>query len=67
MDQGGLAYTIQPATSPAGGYDSNNNGTEYFLSTTDWSTGPALGIRATTIEVWALTNTKSLATSNEKV
>ena len=67
MDQGGLAYTIQPATSPAGGYDSHNNGTEYFLSTTDWSTGPALGIRATTIEVWALTNTKSLATSNPSI
>jgi hypothetical protein len=65
--QGGLAYSVQPATSPASGYDSHNNGTEYFLSTTDWSTGPALGIRATTIEVWALTNTASLATSSADV
>ena len=67
LSQGGLAYTVQPATSPASGYNTSNNGTEYFLSTTDWSTGPALGIRATTIEVWALTNTSSLATRNPSV
>lgn len=67
LSQGGLAYSVQPATSPTSGYDTDNNGTEYFLSTTDWSTGPALGIRATTIEVWALTNTASLATSSPDV
>ena len=60
--QGGLAYTVQPATSPAAGYATANGGTEYFLSTTDWSTGPAIGVRANTIEVWALTNTASLTT-----
>ena len=64
LGQGGLAYSVQPATSPGSGYETANNGTEYFLSTTDWSTGPALGIRSTTIEVWALTNTKSLATNS---
>jgi hypothetical protein len=67
MSQGGLAYTVQPATSPASGYETANNGTEFFLSTTDWSTGPALGIRAMTIEVWALTNTASLATGSPAV
>jgi hypothetical protein len=60
LSQGGLAYTVQPATSPDATYAKANGGTEYFLSTTDWSTGPAIGIRANTIEVWALTNTSSL-------
>jgi len=60
LSQGGLAYTVQPATSPDATYAAANGGTEYFLSTTDWSTGPAIGIRANTIEVWALTNTSSL-------
>lgn len=60
LSQGGLAYSVQPATSPNSGYSAANGGTEYFLSTTDWSTGPAFGIRANTVEVWALTNTSSL-------
>lgn len=60
LSQGGLAYTVQPATSPDATYATANGGTEYFLSTTDWSTGPAIGVRANTIEVWALTNTGSL-------
>ena len=62
--QGGLAYSVQPATSPNSGYATANNGTEYFLSTTDWSTGPAIGVRASTVEVWALTNTASLNTAS---
>jgi hypothetical protein len=62
LAQGGLAYSVQPATSPNSGYAIANGGTEYFLSTTDWSTGPAIGIRANTVEVWALTNTSSLST-----
>lgn len=61
LAQGGLAYSVQPATSPNSGYATTNGGTEYFLSTTDWSTGPAIGIRANTVEVWALTNTSSLS------
>jgi hypothetical protein len=54
------AYTIQPATTPAGGsYDSRHGGTEYFLS--------ALDFNATTdhrIAVWALTGTRTLGTTN---
>ena len=61
LAQGGLAYSVQPAISPNSTYAGANGGTEYFLSTTDWSTGPAIGIRANTVEVWALTNTSSLA------
>jgi hypothetical protein len=60
LSQGGLAYSVQPATSPDATYATANHGTEYFLSTTDWSAGPAIGVRANTVEVWALTNTSSL-------
>ncbi len=60
LSQGGLAYSVQPATSPDATFATANGGTEYFLSTTDWSAGPAIGVRARTIEVWALTNTSSL-------
>jgi len=60
LSQGGLAYSVQPATSPDATFVAANSGTEYFLSTTDWSAGPAIGVRANTIEVWALTNTSSL-------
>ena len=52
----GLAYSVQPATSPtADGWNTANNGTEYFMS--------ALDFDATTdnrIALWAMTNTKSL-------
>jgi hypothetical protein len=64
LAQGGLAYSVQPATSPHSGYATANGGTEYFLSTTDWSTGPAIGVRANTVEVWALTNTSSLGSDS---
>jgi hypothetical protein len=59
----GLAYSVQPATSPtAGAWQTENNGTEYFLS--------ALDFDATTdnrIAVWAMTNTKSLDDSTPNV
>lgn len=52
----GLAYSLQPATSPTiGSWNTSNNGTEFMLS--------ALDFDATTdnrLAVWALTNTKSL-------
>ena len=67
ISQGGLAYSVQPATSPNTGYATANNGTEYFVSTTDWSTGPAIGVRSNTIEVWALTNTASLGTTTPQL
>ena len=55
----GIAYSVQPATSPtAASWNTANNGTEYLLS--------ALDFDATTdnrIAVWALTNTKSLDTT----
>ena len=59
---GSPGFTVWPATSPAGQYSAERNGTEYFLSTIagDGSeTGNPTGT-ARRIGLWALTNTKSL-------
>ena len=57
---GGLAYTVQPATTPAAHDETASNGTEYFLSGLDFGVAPARGTRETRLAVWALTNTASL-------
>lgn len=67
LPNGGLAYSLQPAGSPNAGYEAANNGTEYFLSGTDWGVAPALGTRATRMLVWALTNSASLNTVTPSV
>ncbi|MGN6338332.1 hypothetical protein [Mycobacterium sp.] len=65
LPNGGLAVSVQPATSPtAGQWVGAKNGTEYFASVTDWSVGPALGQGSDRILAWAMTNTKSLNTSS---
>ena len=61
---GGVAFSIQPATSPASGYDTAANGTEYFQSALDFGAAPALGTSADRIAVWSLTNTASLGSAN---
>jgi hypothetical protein len=61
---GGVAFSIQPATSPNSGYDTAANGTEYFQSALDFGAAPALGTRANQIAVWSLTNTKSLKSAS---
>jgi hypothetical protein len=59
----GQAYTIQPATTPAGGaYDLSNGGTAYALSALDFNA--TLDNR---IAVWALTGTSTLGTTNQLV
>jgi hypothetical protein len=60
---GGVAFSIQPAESPAGAYDTAANGTEYFQSALDFGAAPALGTRADRIAVWSLTDTASLNTA----
>lgn len=55
---GGIWYTLQPATSPNAGYDKNNGGTEYFLSALDFS-----GTLDNRVATWALTNTSSLSST----
>jgi hypothetical protein len=60
--EGTPGFTVWPATSPAGQYSLESNGTEYFLSTIagdGTETGNPTGT-ARRIGLWALTNTKSL-------
>jgi hypothetical protein len=64
---GGVAFSIQPATSPDSGYQTAANGTEYFQSALDFGAAPALGTRADAIAVWSLTNTASLNTATPAV
>ena len=61
---GGVAFSVQPATSPASEYQSAANGTEYFQSALDFGAAPALGTRADSIAVWSLTDTASLNTAS---
>jgi hypothetical protein len=59
---GSPGFTVWPATSPAGQYAADKNGTEYFLSTIagdGFETGNPTGT-ARRIGLWAVTNTKSL-------
>ena len=59
----GVAYSIQPATSPATtDWSTANNGTEYALSALEFTGG-----WDNRIAVWALTNTRSLTTANPAV
>ncbi|WP_020141960.1 hypothetical protein [Terracoccus sp. 273MFTsu3.1] len=63
-------FTVWPAQSPGtGSYELGANGTEYFLSSTaaDEATHPVAGTGgnyvSSTVVVWALTNTASLASA----
>ncbi len=59
----GIAYSVQPATTPPGGtFESANGGTEYFMSALEFTGG--LDNR---IAVWALTNTSSLSNATPSV
>jgi hypothetical protein len=63
---GSPGFTVWPATSPAGQYSNERNGTEYFLSTIagdGFETGNPTGT-ARRIGLWALTNTQSLNTAS---
>jgi hypothetical protein len=54
---GGMAASVQPATSPAPNVEPNN-GTEFFMSSLNF-----IGASDNRIAVWALTNTSSLNSS----
>jgi hypothetical protein len=58
--EGAPGFTVWPAQSPAGIYDSDNNGTEFFLSSFAVFTETGLDSR---LLVWSMTNTQSLATT----
>jgi hypothetical protein len=57
----GLAFSVQPATSPSFG-DEPDSGVEYFMSSLDFNNN--LDDR---IAVWAMTNTRSLSDPNPNV
>jgi hypothetical protein len=59
---GNPGFTVWPATSPAGSYEQNKGGTEYFLSSNaaDEANGTHVSNQ---IIVWALSNTRSLSTN----
>jgi hypothetical protein len=63
---GSPGFTVWPATSPAGQYATDKNGTEYFLSTIagDGSESGNPTGTARRIGLWALTNTASLNTAS---
>lgn len=48
----GVAYSMQPAASPDGVFDTDNGGTEFMMSALDFG-----GVGDTRIAVWALTDT----------
>jgi len=61
--------SVQPATAPNGGYETERAGTEYFMSgfdclPPDCRINPGLGNQIT---VWALTNTASLRAAHPRV
>ncbi|MGH3498318.1 MAG: hypothetical protein ACRDP1_12730 [Nocardioidaceae bacterium] len=59
----GVAYSVQPATSPtASQWSTANNGTEYFLSALQFT-----GLLDNRIATWAMTNTASLRTAHPNV
>lgn len=63
-DVGGIWYSLQPATTPPNGLlAKGNGGTEFFMSALQFGVAP-LDNR---IAVWALTNTRSLNSSNPGV
>jgi hypothetical protein len=57
---GAQGFTVWPATSPAGNYATDQNGTEYLLSSEAVFNDSGTDNR---IRVWAMTNTRSLGTA----
>lgn len=62
LDGANPGFTIWPAISPAGIYETGNGGTEYFLSSNAAEEANGSGT-SSDILVWALTNTASLGTT----
>jgi hypothetical protein len=59
----GVAYSVQPATSPtASDWSAAANGTEYFMSSLEFTGG-----FDNRIATWAMTNTRSLTTAHPDV
>lgn len=63
MVTGDPGYKVWPATAPAGKYETNAGGTEYFLSST-YDACAACTTSDNRIAVWALTHTSNLSGPN---
>src|SRR5579859_3332473 len=60
---GNPGFTLWPAISPAGAYETGAGGTEYFMSADAAGEANGTGV-STDLIVWALTNTSSLTTAS---
>ena len=65
LDHGNSGFTLWPATAPAGQFNTDNGGTQYFMSSNAadeaHGNGSAVGPRRSTqLLVWSLTKTSSL-------
>ena len=65
MDNGNSGFTLAPATSPSGGDEQGQNGTEYFLSSNGTDEAHGIGLPGSVrtsnqIIAWTLSNTQSL-------
>ena len=58
----GIGFSLQPATSPSGAIDSAGGGTQYFLSSLDFT-----GSYDNRVALWALSNTSSLDAATPSV
>jgi hypothetical protein len=64
----GVAYSVQPATSPtASDWSTAANGTEYFMSAFDFAATEGTATFDNRIATWAMTNTRSLTTGTPDV
>jgi hypothetical protein len=64
----GVAYSVQPATSPTpSDWSAAANGTEYFMSAFDFAAAEGTATFDNRIATWAMTNTRSLTTSTPDV
>jgi hypothetical protein len=64
----GVAYSVQPATSPTpSDWSTAANGTEYFMSAFDFAATEGTASFDNRIATWAMTNTKSLTTARPDV
>jgi hypothetical protein len=62
VQDGGPGFSVQPAIPATGASTAANNGTEYFVSSLDFS-----GTVDNRLTVWVMTNTRSLANANPNI
>jgi hypothetical protein len=66
-DAGRPGFTLIPAISPGKKFENSGQGTEYLMSSNAAEEARGTATTSTDLLVWALTNTRSLATANPAV